>query len=175
MGGDSMFRVGEKVVHPVHGAGTVSRIEERSGDGGVELYYVIPDALAACELMIPVSTAGDIGLRPALAQSSTEEIFAAIRESGKNGARVEGGEYVPPDHTQTVGLARTLGRLLYKQRSGAISQAERKQLERVRRLVVGELSLVTGHAEARVAALIESCVIAVPGSPAAEKATKSRK
>ena len=145
MGGELMFRVGDKVVHPVHGAGTVSRIEERPGDGCVEQYYVIPDALAACELMIPVST------------------------------RVEGGEYVPPDHTQTVGLARTLGRLLYKQRAGAISQAERKQLERVRRLVVGELSLVTGHAEARVAALIESCVIAVPGSPVAEKIAKARK
>jgi CarD family transcriptional regulator len=164
-----VFGVGDKVVHPVHGAGTVSRIEERVEDGRPVLYYIIPDVLVSCELMVPVSHADELGLRSAMPQACTDEVYSALRGDGDNGDEPD-PEGNGSAAEQTVRVARTLGRLLRRQRSGSISQAERRQVDRLRRLLVGELSLVTGYAETRICALIESCIIAVPAKePAAAK------
>jgi CarD family transcriptional regulator len=168
-----VFGVGDKVVHPVHGAGTVSRIEERVEDGQPILYYIIPDVLASCELMVPVASAEEIGLRFAMPQSNADDVFEAIRngeeerEGPRQGEDLEGNE--------TIRHARTLGRLLRRQRSASLSQAERRQMERLKRLLIGELSLVTGHAETRIAALIDSCVIAVPDKEKTPVAPKGKK
>jgi CarD family transcriptional regulator len=172
--GFAVFGVGDKVVHPIHGAGTVSRIEERTEDGQPTLYYIIPDVLASCELMVPVEIADEIGLRSAMSQTHTDDVFEAIRNGDDDGEE-EPAEDELSDAKETICLARTLGRLLRRQRSGSISQAERRKMDRLKRLLIGELSLVTGHAETRISALIDSCVIAVSAKePVAVKAKPAK-
>jgi len=168
-----VFEVGEKVVHPVHGAGTVSRIEERIEDGRPVLYYIIPDALVSCALMIPVSTAEDIGLRHAMPQTCATEVYQAIRDAGVNGD-TGAAEATPSGAEETIKVARALGRLLHKRATSSISQAERRDMDRLKRLLVGELSLVTGYAESRISALIENCVVAVPAESAAARAKRKK-
>ena len=52
-----MYTVGEKVVHPMHGAGVISEITEERMSGKLERYYVFSAPLSGLTLKIPVATA----------------------------------------------------------------------------------------------------------------------
>jgi CarD family transcriptional regulator len=59
-----MFKIGDKVVHPYHGAGMVIDIEEKELLEQGKRYYVID--LVACDgvVMVPTDNIQRIGLRP---------------------------------------------------------------------------------------------------------------
>ena len=56
------YHVGSRVAHPVHGAGTITGIEEKSIGDVSHTYYVIE--AHNMELLVPVLRADDVGLRP---------------------------------------------------------------------------------------------------------------
>ena len=39
--GDKLFTVGDKIVYPMQGAGTIEAIEEREFSGEVQKYYIV--------------------------------------------------------------------------------------------------------------------------------------
>ena len=56
-----MFNVGDKVVYPMHGAGTIDAIEERSLLNEKQSYYVIKMP-GEVKVMIPTSKVDEIGV-----------------------------------------------------------------------------------------------------------------
>jgi CarD family transcriptional regulator len=60
------FEVGDPVVHPAQGAGTVSNVTTFERDGEPHLYYSIHLIDDSGMLMVPADNADDIGLRRAL-------------------------------------------------------------------------------------------------------------
>ena len=51
-----MFRVGDKIVHPMHGAGVVDEIVERKVNGVVRGYYSLKLPAGSMQVMIPIDT-----------------------------------------------------------------------------------------------------------------------
>jgi len=91
-----VFQIGDKVFHPVHGAGTVVDVKERSSLGSARRYYSIsllgqPKTL----LMVPVKAAQEIGLRPPLQRSDLARVWGVLREDP---------EALPTDHEQRYEL-----------------------------------------------------------------------
>ena len=58
-----LFQVGNKVVHPSYGAGTIVGIQEASIEDANHVYYVIEAVAKSMQLMVPVRRARDLGLR----------------------------------------------------------------------------------------------------------------
>ena len=52
-----MFHVGDKVVHPLHGAGVIEGMVERTIDDTPAWYYVLRPAFGDTELFLPVDGA----------------------------------------------------------------------------------------------------------------------
>ena len=48
-----MFKVGDKIVYPMHGAGTIESIEEREVLGETQKYYVMKMPVGDIKVMIP--------------------------------------------------------------------------------------------------------------------------
>jgi RNA polymerase-interacting CarD/CdnL/TRCF family regulator len=74
------FKTGDAVFHPVRGAGVVTGIAKRKWDGEVRRYYRIkllghPDT----KVMVPESTAKDIGLRHAMSQTKLKKVWRVLR------------------------------------------------------------------------------------------------
>ncbi len=59
-----MFPVGSKVVHPFYGAGTITKIQEKSIGETSHAYYIISTVSRPMQLMVPVDRADEINLRP---------------------------------------------------------------------------------------------------------------
>ena len=73
--GKSMYQIGDKIVHPMHGAGVIeSVVEEKIGRTPVR-FYVFKMPISGLTLKIPTANADMIGIR---AVSSVEEIEAVI-------------------------------------------------------------------------------------------------
>lgn len=59
-----MFQIGDKIVHPMHGAGVIDRIEEKKVNGVVRSYYVLKMPVGGMMVMIPTENSKEIGVRP---------------------------------------------------------------------------------------------------------------
>jgi len=61
-----MFRKGEKVVYPIQGIATISKIEEIEFNGNKQSYYKLDFPLTSLKISVPKENADDIGLRKPL-------------------------------------------------------------------------------------------------------------
>ena len=58
-----MFRIGDKIVHPMHGAGVVDGIVQRKVNGVVRDYYTLKLPIGGMLVMIPTDHCEQIGVR----------------------------------------------------------------------------------------------------------------
>ena len=73
------YRVGSRVAHPVHGAGTIVGIQEKSIGELSHKYYVI--RTHRMELMVPVTRADELGLRPVRRLASLRDLLSGCCEA----------------------------------------------------------------------------------------------
>ena len=57
-----MFNVGDKIVYPMHGAGTIDAIEQKDILGEKQDYYIIKMP-GEVKVMVPIAKASDVGVR----------------------------------------------------------------------------------------------------------------
>jgi len=75
-----MYIVGSKVVHPCHGAGTIVRIQQKSIGATEHTYYIIHTVGKPMQVMVPVRSADQLGLRDVGEQGDLRTKLAACRE-----------------------------------------------------------------------------------------------
>jgi CarD family transcriptional regulator len=75
-----VFKTGDAVFHPVRGAGLVTGIKNRKWDGKERRYYMI-ELLGhpGTRVMVPTSTAQEIGLRHAMSQTKLKKVWRVLR------------------------------------------------------------------------------------------------
>ena len=56
------FQVGEKVVYPNHGVGTIENISTRSFGSQFERFYLLRLTYKSMTVMVPFSHVGNVGL-----------------------------------------------------------------------------------------------------------------
>ena len=71
-----MYFVGDKVVHPMHGAGRIESIVHEKIGGAYHDYYVFKMPMNGLVLKIPTNSISAIGIRPI---ESPEQIEAVIK------------------------------------------------------------------------------------------------
>ena len=72
------FKVGQKVVYPNHGIGTIEQIEQKQ-IGAVALpFYTLRLAATNSLVLVPVSNAAEVGLRRPISTSECETLFGAL-------------------------------------------------------------------------------------------------
>ena len=91
-----VFHIGDKVFHPIHGAGTIVEVRERHSLGSARRYYSIcllsqPKTV----VMVPVKSAQEIGLRPPLQRSELARVWRVLEDEP---------EALPTDHEQRYEL-----------------------------------------------------------------------
>jgi CarD family transcriptional regulator len=93
---NNVFQIGDKVFHPIHGAGTIVEVRERHSLGSARRYYSISLlSQPKTVLMVPVKAAQEIGLRPPLRQSELARVWGVLKDDP---------ETLPTDHEQRYEL-----------------------------------------------------------------------
>ena len=76
-----MFQVGDKVVHPMHGAGVIDSIVREKISGKAMDFYVFKMPISGT-LKIPTENSTAIGIRAIKTRSEIEEVIARIPKLG---------------------------------------------------------------------------------------------
>lgn len=79
-----MFKVGDKIVYPMHGAGTIEAIEQKEMLGDEKDYYIIRMPIGGMKLMVPTDKADDIGVREVSSKSISDEVFDVLEKPQDN-------------------------------------------------------------------------------------------
>ena len=70
-----MFNIGDKLVYPMNGAGTIESIEEKEMMGNTEDYYIIKMPVGGMKLMVPTNKVENIGIREVSLKSEADKVF----------------------------------------------------------------------------------------------------
>ena len=75
-----MFRKGDRVVYPQHGAVVIEDIVERDFDGGRRTYFKLHVSIGDLTLMVPVESIEEVGLREVVSREEVARVFGLLRE-----------------------------------------------------------------------------------------------
>ncbi|ABB16113.1 MULTISPECIES: CarD family transcriptional regulator [Carboxydothermus] len=157
-----MFKVGAKVVYPMHGAGIIREIEERLAADRVMKYYVLSFWATNMILWLPVEKVERVGLRPVIGKDMVEKVFAVLKEGEEKIHSNWNKRY--KNHVDKIksndilAIADVVRDLRRREKVKGLSTGEKKLLESARQILVSELILVLEEDEEKVLAMIEEAI-----------------
>ena len=140
-----MFKVGDRVAHPLHGAGTISEIERKKIDKSFKDYYVMRIPKGDMRVMIPVDACDAVGLRPIIDSVRAEEILSRIpdleisedsnwnKRYRENMLRIRSGDLLE--------VASVIKSLVQRENTRGLSTVERKMLHSAKQILISEIVL----------------------------------
>jgi CarD family transcriptional regulator len=137
------FSVGDKVVHPQHGAATIEKKVRQSFDGQKKDYYILDIATEQLTVMVPIEKVDEL-IRPVISKSKSREVLKSLKgepeEAGSNWSRwykVLNEKMVSGDIFQVAEVVRDLS---YAQQTKGISPALKRMLSKARLTLSSELA-----------------------------------
>ena len=162
-----MFSIGERVVHPMHGAGVIDDIVEERIAGVRQEYYVFKMPVGGLILKIPTANSAVVGLRtiitPAEAQSLLEAIPALETENNANWNKRYQENMQRLKSGDLYEVARVIKTLIHRDRQRGLSTGERKMLHSARQILLSELVLSTERERQDVEAQLDRAMVQTRG------------
>lgn len=153
-----MFQIGNKIVHPMHGAGVIESITREKISGKMTEFYVFKMPISGLTLKIPVANAEMIGIRSVSTPEAVERVIEAIPGLGidmtanwnhryrENMERLKSGDLME--------VAGVIKALMHRDSERGLSNGERKMLHNAKQILISEIVLAEDveypAAEARV-------------------------
>ena len=139
-----MFNVGDKIVYPMHGAGTIDSIEEKDILGEKQSYYILKMP-GEVKVMVPTAKAEEIGVRSIIDKSSAEKVFKILEENETEMSMNWNKRYRDNMDKMKSGdiyeVADVVRNLSFKQKEKGLSTGEKKMLFNARQILISELVL----------------------------------
>ena len=140
-----MFQVGDKVVHPMHGAGVIDSIVRRRVAGQVQEYYQLKLSVGNMVVMVPTDNTGEIGMRPVVSGAKAEELMSEMRgievDMTSNWNRRYRENLVRLKSGDLLEVARVVKGLRRRESQRGLSNGERKMLHTAKQILISELVL----------------------------------
>ena len=152
------FQIGEKVVYPNHGVGTIENISMRSFGERMERYYLLRLSCNNLTVMVPFSHVGEVGLRKVTRNGEIGRMFKFLAEGHCHRCQDWKDRFKENSDRMRTGslmeVAAVMKNLLLLRESKSLSFREKKMLERARYLLVSELALARNCEEAIIETLL---------------------
>ena len=141
----SLFQIGDKVVHPMHGAGIVESIVQKKVNGVMRDYYVLKLPVRAMVVMIPTDNSEEIGVRPIVDREQADRVLEEIgslqvemtqnwnRRYRENMERLKSGDLFQ--------VACVVKGLMLRELERGLSTGERKMLHSAKEILISEIVL----------------------------------
>ena len=157
-----MFQVGDKIVHPMHGAGVIDSIVQKKVNGVVREYYILKLPVGGMLVMIPTANSEEIGVRPVIKGEEADKVIAAIpdiqvekvsnwnRRYRENMLRLKSGNLLE--------VARVVKGLMLRDGERGLSTGERKMLHSAKQILISEIVLSQNSSYDEVEARINTAL-----------------
>lgn len=157
------FRVGDRIAHPMHGAGIIDSIVTKKINGKDRDYYVLKLPAGDMLVMVPVESCEAIGVRPIIGPDEAEKILGAIpdikvemtanwnKRYRENMLRIKSGDLME--------VALVVKGLMQRERERGLSTGERKMLHAAKQIFISEVVLSENLSYEEVEARLDSAML----------------
>ncbi len=141
-----MFKIGDKVAHPIFGVGNIANIEEKHILDKDEKYYILDLYTNQMTLMIPIRRAKDIGLRKIISKDKLPEVLDILgyemdkMEQDYKSRIKRQMEMVDSGNLKKV--AQVVRNYNRRKKTETLSATEKSLLERARKILTSEIKAV---------------------------------
>jgi CarD family transcriptional regulator len=139
----SKYSVGDKVVHPQHGAATIQKRVKQAFSGKKQDYFVLDIATEQLTVMVPLDKVDDL-IRPVISKTKSRDVLKSLKgepeEAGSNWSRwykVLNEKMTSGDIFQVAEVVRDLS---FAQQTKGISPALKRMLSKARLTLSSELA-----------------------------------
>ena len=143
-----MFKVGDNIFYPLHGAGTIESIEEKNILGENKKYYVMKMPIGDVKVMVPTDNAEHIGVRSLASKDTVDKVFKVFDTTFEEEKVSWSKRYKDNMEKMKTGdlveIADVVRSLSFKQKEKGLSTSEKKMLNNAKQILVSELVL-TDH------------------------------
>lgn len=157
------FKVGQKVVYPNHGVGTIEQIEHKQlGQGASLPFYTLRLASSNSVVLVPVANASEVGLRVPITSAQCAALLASLADDFVTASTDWKDRFKEFSDKMRTGdifeVADVLKSLTYLSHQKSLSFREQRMLERARYLVISELAVVCRQSECKVGPRVEQAL-----------------
>ncbi len=139
-----MFNIGDKIVYPMHGAGTIDSIEEKDILGEKQSYYILKMP-GEVKVMVPIAKAEQVGVRSIIDKGAADKVFKVLEqdetEMNKNWNKRYRDNMDKLKSGDIYEIADVVRNLSFKQKEKGLSTGEKKMLNNAKQILVSELVL----------------------------------
>ena len=154
-----MFNVGDKIVYPMHGAGTIDAIEEKDKKKKKQSYYILKMP-GEVKVMVPTAKAEEVGVRSIIDKESAEKVIGVLEKDetamDKNWNKRYRDNMEKMKSGDIYEVADVVRNLSFKQKEKGLSTGEKKMLNNAKQILVSELVLAEHSTKDEVEKLVEN-------------------
>ena len=155
-----MFKIGDKIVYPVHGAGVIVDIESKVILGEKKEYYVMKIPVNEMKVLVPLGSMADVGIRDIKSPEEMDKVLDVLKDPTKEKMPANWNRRYRfhQDKIKTGDLeeiAKVIEGLESLDREKALSTGERKILNTARQIILSEMVLVYDKSFDEVVALVD--------------------
>ena len=169
-----MFRKGDTVVHPEHGAAVIEELRDREFLGEKRKYLVLRVAYGDLTLMIPVDSTEEVGLRQVVSKNEVKKVLKVLTEEessmAANWSRRFKNNMEKLHSGDPYQVAEVLRNLSIRDREKGLSAGEKRMIQKARQILISELSYATGKSEEDAEIMIDDVLEEAHGSKIAAQA-----
>ncbi|RKD25121.1 hypothetical protein BEP19_04700 [Ammoniphilus oxalaticus] len=141
-----MYKVGDKIFYPMHGAGVIESMEEKEILGEKQLYFIIKFPYREMQIMIPKEKISNLNIRPLVEPSIIDDVFNQFHEG-------ETETIANPNHRYRNNMNKLKSGDIYEgsqvirdltrmSRERTLGTDDRAMLDQAQQLLISEVSLV---------------------------------
>lgn len=155
-----MFKIGDKVVYPMHGAGIIESIEEKEVLGQKRQYYILKLPVGDMKVMIPIDNGKQVGLREVIDSDGVKKVMGILSDKSSvmssNWNRRYRANLEKMKSGDIYEVAEVVRNLVKRDQEKGLSSGERKMLENARQILISELVLATELEEEKAQSMIDA-------------------
>ncbi len=158
------FSVGDVVVHPHHGPGTITGVERRELLDGKKLYYEIQIPAQELSVFLPQKTMQDMGVRPAISRARLPRVLEKLRsqprELPKDFKERQAEIWEQIRTGMVMQLAEAVRDLVWHENREHLTKKDTEYLAKGKTRLAAEMALVTGEPVSDTEGLIDETLSA---------------
>lgn len=157
-----MFKIGDKIVYPMHGAGVIEDLEIKEVLGERREYYILRMPIGDMKVMVPVENIEDVGVRDIISKEEIETVFSILKDKKSKMPDNWNRRYrsnldliKTGDINQIAEVVRNLS-ILDKEKG--LSTGERKMLNDAKKILYSELVLASSLSVDEIEKLVDDAI-----------------
>ncbi|MDD6919477.1 MAG: CarD family transcriptional regulator [Peptoniphilaceae bacterium] len=157
-----MFKIGDKIVYPMHGAGTIDSIEKKEFLGEVKDYFILKMPIGDMDISIPTSKINEMNIRDVITKEEGDEVLKILDDEPSDMSNNWTVRYRQNQEILKTGdifeIAKMVRNLAILDNDKGLSTTEKKLLNRSRRILASELVMAGSLEKEEAEAMIDESI-----------------